>query len=190
MAAYNIAFAFFQPIAIGVFDQFLTSRMLLKYPNLYHNGQTNAFYNATSFWAWIGNSFFHSLFIYYCFSALYGEGQMLGNGDIANQWVLGQMVYTAELITITVKAALVIDTFVNFTAFALLGSIAFWFIGLPVYAIIGPQVGVGNELLGLNSPLFGSPSFWLGIFIIPLAANLRDFIWRLYSYFLTLALVG
>jgi phospholipid-transporting ATPase len=104
---------------------------------------------------------------------------MLSNGDTANQWVFGQMLYTAELITITLKAALVIDTWVNFTWFALIGSVVFWFIGLPVYAVLGPMIGLGNELLGMNAPMFGTAAFWFGILILPLVVNLRDFVWRL-----------
>ena len=178
MAAYNIFFAFAQPIAIGVFDQFLTARMLEKYPQLYHNGQVNKFYNAQSFWAWIATSFMHSLLLYYCFTGLYSEGSMLPGGLIADQWVLGQMVYTGELITITVKAALVVDNFVNLTFLAFIGSITVWFIGFPFYSLVGPAVGFGYELVGINGPIFENPTFWFAIIIIPVLCNFRDFLWR------------
>ncbi|KAK5671092.1 hypothetical protein BDV3_004761 [Batrachochytrium dendrobatidis] len=177
-SSYNIVFAFFQPLAIGVFDQFLTSRMLDRYPQLYRLGQTNEFYNTYSFWAWIINSFFHSLIMYYGLTAVYGEGAMMTNGGTANNWVMGEMIYTADLITITMKAALTVDTWVNFTYFGVFGSIALWFILFPIYAIIGPMVGVGTELQGVNYPMFTSVAFWVGIMIIPFVANLRDFIWK------------
>lgn len=104
---------------------------------------------------------------------------MLATGRIADQWVLGQMIYTGELLTITIKAALTIDTFVNFTWFGLAGSIAVWFFALPLYAFVGPQIGIGKELLGMNENMFTQGSFWLGIIIVPIIANFRDYIWRL-----------
>ncbi|KAI8906468.1 hypothetical protein EDD86DRAFT_240841, partial [Gorgonomyces haynaldii] len=177
-ASYNIAFAFFQPLAIGVFDQFVTARMLDKYPQLYHNGQVNKFYNATNFWTCIANTFFHSLFLYVAFRGVYSEGEMLPGGNIANQWVFGQMLYTAELITITIKAALTIDTWVNFTFFAFFGSIALWFVGLPLYAFIGPKILVGEELNGMNEMMFTSLAFWMAIILIPLLVNMRDYVWK------------
>ncbi|KAJ3254549.1 hypothetical protein HK103_007103 [Boothiomyces macroporosus] len=153
-SSYNIAFAFFQPLSIGVFDQFVNARMLDKYPQLYRNGQTNEFYNTLTFWSWIFTSFFHSLVMYYAFAGMFNEGEMMANGSSANIWVFGEMVFTADLITITLKAALVADTWANFTFFAIFGSILLWFILYPIYATVGPMLGVGTELLGTVSPIF------------------------------------
>jgi phospholipid-transporting ATPase len=178
-SSYNIAFAFFQPLAIGIFDQFVNARMLDRYPQLYRNGQVNEFYNATTFWSWIATSFFHSIVMYYGFAGLMSEGCISQDGHMANNWVLGEMVFTADLITITLKAALTIDTWVNFTFFAIFGSIALWFMLFPIYTAIGPMIGLGTELEGVNGPMFGSLPFWMGIIIIPLLSNMRDFVWKL-----------
>ncbi|KAH6575423.1 hypothetical protein BASA62_001894 [Batrachochytrium salamandrivorans] len=177
-SSYNIVFAFFQPLAIGVFDQFLNSKMLDRYPQLYHLGQTNEFYNNYTFWSWIANSFFHSLVMYYGLTYVYGEGSMMADGRVANNWVLGEMIYTADLITITIKAALTVDSWVNFTFFGVFGSIFLWFALFPIYVVVGPMVKLGTELEGVNYPMFASLSFWVGILIIPFVANLRDFIWK------------
>ncbi|KAL2918308.1 aminophospholipid translocase [Polyrhizophydium stewartii] len=177
-SSYNIVFAFFQPLAIGVFDQYVTARMLDRYPQLYQLGQTNEFYNHGSFWAWILNSFFHSLVMYYGLTAVYGEGTMLADGLVSNNWAMGEMIYTGDLITITLKAALTVDSWVNFTFFGIFGSIALWFILFPIYAVVGPMVRVGTELQGVNYPMFGSLGFWLGIVIIPVLSNLRDYIFN------------
>ncbi len=104
---------------------------------------------------------------------------MIKGGQIANQWIFGQMIYTAELITITIKAALTIDIFVNFTWVGLVGSILFWFFTLPLYGWLGPKIGLGKELVGLNDHMFTEASFWLGIIIIPIITNFRDYLWRL-----------
>lgn len=177
-SAYNIAFAVFQPMAIGIFDQYVNARMLDKYPKLYGLGQTCEFYNFNSFWAWIANSFFQSLVMFYGFSYILGDGVILANGQTMNNWGFGEMVYTADLLTITIKAALIVDTWVKFTYFAIGGSILLWFILFPIYATVGPIIGVGTELRGVLAPIFDSAPFWFGILIIPFVANLRDFVWK------------
>ena len=177
-SSYNIVFAFFQPMAIGVFDQYLSARMLDRYPQLYRNGTQHEFYNNGTFWAWIANSFFHSVIMYYGLVAAYGEGGITTDGRSSNNWVMGEMIYTADLITITIKAALIVDTWMKFTFFAIFGSISLWFILFPLYALVGPMVHVGTELFGVNGPMFGSAVFWFGIIIIPVMSNLRDYLWK------------
>ncbi|KAI8894365.1 hypothetical protein BC833DRAFT_605122 [Globomyces pollinis-pini] len=178
VSMYNICFAFFQPIAIGIFDQYVTSRMLDRYPQLYRSGQVRSFYNDYTFWGWLINSFFHSLILYYGFAGVYGEGNMEHDGQIANNWVFGEMVYTGDLITITIKAALCVDTWVNFTFFAIFGSIALWFAFFPVYVAIAPFTGLGWELIGVNQYVFGSYAFWFAIVLVPIICNLRDLAWK------------
>ncbi len=58
---YNIAFTVLPPFVIGVFDQFVSARMLDRYPQLYSLGQKNSFFTPVAFWQWVGNAFYHSL---------------------------------------------------------------------------------------------------------------------------------
>ncbi|TPX53768.1 hypothetical protein PhCBS80983_g06168 [Powellomyces hirtus] len=183
-AAYNIMFAVFQPIAIGIFDQYIFSRNLERYPQLYKLGQTGEFYNHGIFWSWIINSFAHSFIMYYMMHAIYGEGAMLGReGYLANIWVFGETLYTADLITITIKAALTCSTWVKFTNIAVWGSIGLWLVLFPIYATIGPMIGIARMELGQNmvSFMLSSPAFWYGIIIMPIVTNLRDFTWRYFK---------
>lgn len=177
-SAYNVGFAVLQPVAIGIFDQYVSARMLDRYPQLYRLGQTSEFYNHATFWAWIANSFFHSLVMFYCMSGIYGEAAMLADGRIATNWLFGQMVYTTDLITITIKAALIVDTWVKFTYVAIFGSIGLWLVAYPFYATVGPMIPISPELYGLIPPTYSSAAFWLGIILIPIIANFRDFVWK------------
>ena len=177
-SAYNVGFAVLQPVAIGLFDQYVSARMLDRYPQMYRLGQRSEFYNHGTFWAWIINSFFHSIIMYYSISMIYGEDTMLSNGHVANNWFLGQMVYTTDLITITWKAAMIVDTWVRFTFVAIFGSIGLWFVAFPFYSTVGPMIPISEELYGLIPPMFSSAGFWCGIILIPVLANTRDFIWK------------
>jgi phospholipid-transporting ATPase len=43
LSFYNVFFTFLPPIAIGVFDQFISARLLDRYPQLYKLGQKGEF---------------------------------------------------------------------------------------------------------------------------------------------------
>ncbi|KAJ3163744.1 hypothetical protein HDU88_006236 [Geranomyces variabilis] len=183
-AAYNILFAVFQPIAIGIFDQYIFSRNLERYPQLYKLGQTGEFYNHGIFWSWIINSFLHSFMMYYMMKAVYGEGAMLGReGWLANVWIFGETLYTVDLLTITMKAALTCSTWFGFTNLAVWGSVGAWFVLFPIYATIGPLLGLAKMELGQNMVgyMIASPAFWYAIIIIPVTTILRDFAWKYFK---------
>lgn len=117
--------------------------------------------------------------MYYAARNIYGNSGMLSDGRGADIWLLGQLIYTVDLITITMKAAFTVATWVKFTFMAIFGSIALWLVFFPIYATILPPTGLSPELNGLVPMMFDSGAFWFGILIIPFIANYRDFIWKL-----------
>ncbi|KAJ3278349.1 hypothetical protein HK104_002419 [Borealophlyctis nickersoniae] len=177
VSSYNVAWAVFQPIVLGIFDQYVSARMLDRYPQLYHLGQKSQFYNHKVFFSWFLNSVYHSLFIFYAWMFVLGEGVLTGNGLLQDNWSWGEMVYTTVLCTIGWKAVLVVDTWVKFTWVAIFGSVAAFLVLFPLYSLVGPLF-ISPELLGINQPMFQSPVFWFGILLIPIAANLRDLVWK------------
>jgi phospholipid-transporting ATPase len=60
MTYYNVIFTILPPLVIGIFDQFVSARMLDRYPQLYRLGQENHFFTPVRFFYWVGNAFFHS----------------------------------------------------------------------------------------------------------------------------------
>lgn len=58
---YNVIFTVLPPFVIGVFDQFVSARILDRYPQLYMLGQRNAFFTKTAFWLWVANALYHSV---------------------------------------------------------------------------------------------------------------------------------
>ena len=47
--------------SLASFDQFVSSRILDRYPQLYMLGQSNAFFTKTAFWLWVGNALYQSI---------------------------------------------------------------------------------------------------------------------------------
>jgi phospholipid-transporting ATPase len=61
MSYYNVIFTILPPLVIGIFDQFVSARMLDRYPQLYQLGQQNYFFAPITFFYWVGNAFYHSV---------------------------------------------------------------------------------------------------------------------------------
>lgn len=61
LSLYNVVFTVLPPLVIGIFDQFVSARILDRYPQLYILGQKNEFFTKTAFWMWVGNALYHSI---------------------------------------------------------------------------------------------------------------------------------
>ncbi|CAJ0646531.1 15830_t:CDS:2 [Entrophospora sp. SA101] len=90
---YNVLFTVLPPMVIGVFDQFVSARMLDRYPQI--------------FWGWTINAFFHSLILYWTSIYIFSDDLTLADGRIAGHWTWGTTLYTAVLATVLGKAALI-----------------------------------------------------------------------------------
>ncbi|KNC95912.1 phospholipid-translocating P-type ATPase, flippase [Spizellomyces punctatus DAOM BR117] len=180
VSSYNVLWAVAQPIAIGIFDQYVSARMLDRYPQMYNLGQRSIFYNHKVFFSWLVNSFYHSAMVYYLWRAVVWSsgGAIMGDGRVADNWSIGEMVYATDLVVIGWKAALTVDIWVKFTWVAIVGSVLLFLVLFPIYAIIGPLIKLSPELFGINQAMFGNAVFWLGLLLFPIAANLRDFTWK------------
>ncbi len=124
LSLYNVVFTLLPPLVIGIFDQFVSARILDRYPQLYMLGQRNVFFTKTAFWLWVGNALYHSL-VCICstpryhsflivFQVLFGFSVILFWGDLkqatgldSGHWFWGTTLYLAVLLTVLGKAALI-----------------------------------------------------------------------------------
>ena len=163
---------------MGIFDQFISARLLDRYPQLYQLGQKGVFFKMHSFWAWLGNGFYHSLVIYLCSELIWFWDLPQGDGRVAGHWPWGTAVYTTALVTVLGKAALVTNLWNKWTFLAIPGSLVFWLAFIPVYGTVAPPLGISTEYAGVIPRLFRSPIFWLMALVIPALCLLRDISWK------------
>ncbi|KAI0827823.1 phospholipid-translocating P-type ATPase [Trametes gibbosa] len=107
LSLYNVVFTVLPPLVIGVFDQFVSARILDRYPQLYMLGQRNAFFTRTQFWAWVGNALYHSLVLFGFSVILFWGDLKQASGLDSGHWFWGTTLYLAVLLTVLGKAALV-----------------------------------------------------------------------------------
>lgn len=165
-------------MALGILDQFISARLLDRYPQLYIMGQQNYFFKLKVFVQWIANAIYHSL-VLYIWSELFWHGDLIqGDGKIAGHWVWGTSLYGAVLLTVLGKAALVTNNWTKYHVLAIPGSMVIWYIFIAVYGLVAPMVNVSEEYHGVVPRLYTSPVFWLQTVNLAVMCLLRDFVWK------------
>ncbi|KAH9073065.1 calcium transporting ATPase [Lactarius deliciosus] len=180
LSFYNVLFTLLPPLVIGIFDQFVSARILDRYPQLYMLGQRNAFFTKTAFWLWVGNALYHSI-VAFGFSVILFWGDLKSSkGYDCGHWFWGTMLYLAVLLTVLGKAALVSDIWTKYTVAAIPGSFVFTMLFLPIYIVTAPSIGFSLEYWGLDPQLFTDSVFWFTILLVPAICLSRDFVWKYY----------
>jgi phospholipid-transporting ATPase len=175
---YNVFFTAAPPFVMGIFDQYVSARLLDRYPQLYRLTQSGVFFKMHSFWSWVANGFYHSLILYYASQAFIEWDWPQPDGLNAGHWVWGTALYTAALGTVLLKAALITNLWTKYAVLAIPGSMVLWFILLPTFAIVAPKLGISPEYIGVIQRLFPDPRFWAMIIVLPPLCLIRDFAWK------------
>lgn len=163
---------------MGILDQFISARLLDRYPQLYTLGQQNQFFKIGTFAAWIANAVYHSIVLYIFSELIWYSDLKLGDGTMAGHWVWGTALYAATLATVLGKAALVTSNWTKYHVMAIPGSMLIWYVFVIIYATVAPMLGFSEEYDGLVPKLFANPVFWLQTVALPMLCLLRDFSWK------------
>ncbi|CAZ80236.1 unnamed protein product [Tuber melanosporum] len=178
LSFYNVFFTVLPPLVMGIFDQFISARLLDRYPQLYQLGQKGLFFKQTSFWAWLVNGFYHSLVLYIISELIFLFDHPQADGKPAGHWLWGTALYTAVLATVLGKAALVTNMWTKYAVMAIPGSMLIWMGFMPAYATVAPMLGFSEEYHGILGRLITSPVFWAMVVILPCLCLVRDFAWK------------
>ena len=178
LSIYNILFAVLPPLTLGILDQFISARLLDRYPQLYTLGQKNIFFNMKTFAQWIVNAIYHSFVLYIAGVLLWWGDGYQSDGKMAGHWVWGTALYGPVLLTVLGKAALVTSNWTKYHVMGIPGSMAIWLVFILAYAWIAPMANVSTELEGLVPRLYTSAVFWLQLLVLPILCLLRDFSWK------------
>ncbi|KAF8222638.1 calcium transporting ATPase [Tricholoma matsutake] len=188
LSLYNVVFTVLPPLVIGIFDQFVSARILDRYPQLYTLGQKNEFFTKTAFWLWIANALYHSLILYGFSIILFWGDLKLVTGLDAGHWFWGTTLYLAVLLTVLGKAALISEWVFHFsillltrlTSASIPGSFVFTMLFLPLYAVVAPALGFSTEYAGIVPRLWTNGVFYFVLLMIPIFCLARDFVWKYY----------
>jgi phospholipid-transporting ATPase len=174
-----VLFTVLPPFVLGIVDQFISARLLDRYPQLYQLGQKGRFFRIQNFWAWIANGFYHSL-LAYCLSELVFYADLpMGDGMTAGHWVWGTSLYTAVLVTVLGKAALITNIWTKYHVIAIPGSFIIWLVFLPSYGnVAAATLKFSTEYYGIIPVFFSLPQFYLMAILLPALCLMRDIAWK------------
>jgi len=178
LSYYNVFFTVLPPLALGILDQFISARLLDRYPQLYQMGQKNESFRVKVFVQWVANAVYHSIVLYVFAELIWYGDLMQGDGKIAGHWVWGTAFYAAVLFTVLGKAALVTTNWTKYHVIAIPGSMAIWYGFVAVYSLISPWLPISHELRGIVPRMYGSPQFWLQTVALAVMCLSRDFAWK------------
>lgn len=178
LSFYNVFYTVLPPLAIGILDQFVSARLLDRYPQLYGLGQQNTFFRLKIFVGWILTATYHSLILYIGGELFWYNDLILSNGQIAGHWLWGTAMYGAVLLTVLGKAALVTNNWTKYHVIAIPGSMAIWFAFIAVYGTVAPMLNFSTEYEGIVPRLYSSLTFWLQMAVLSVMCLLRDFAWK------------
>jgi phospholipid-transporting ATPase len=178
LSFYNVFYTVLPPLALGILDQFVSARLLDRYPQLYGLGQKNRFFRISVFASWIVTAIYHSIILYVGGSAFYIYDGVQRDSVPAGKWVWGSAMYGAALLTVLGKAALVTNNWTKYHVIAIPGSMAIWVAVTVGYGIVAPKLNISTELFETVPRLFSSPSFWLQMPTLAILCLARDFTWK------------
>jgi len=172
IALYNVLFTMAPPLAIGIFERQCSSETMIKYPKLYQQHHDN--FNTRIFWIWVFGAIIHSLSLFWLTYFAVSNDTLWSNGLSDGGYLMfGNMLYTYVVITVCLKAGLEISSWTFVTHLTIWGSILAWIIYLLIYSRFWPILPIAAEMAGIDSLLFSSPVFWLGL-VIPFITLFPD----------------
>uniref|UniRef100_A0A4W2HGR7 Phospholipid-transporting ATPase n=1 Tax=Bos indicus x Bos taurus TaxID=30522 RepID=A0A4W2HGR7_BOBOX len=128
ISLYNVIFTSLPPFTLGIFERCCSQESLLRYPQLYRISQTGDIFNIKVLWIQCINAIVHSFILFWL------PAKMLEHGS--------------NFIVFCVCVICMLLFCLQFTHFAIWGSIMIWLGFFAVYSSLWPTVPVAPEMTG------------------------------------------
>ncbi|KAK8686269.1 hypothetical protein V6N13_125296 [Hibiscus sabdariffa] len=174
LSLYNVFFTSLPVIALGVFDQDVSSRLCLKFPLLYQEGVQNVLFSWIRIIAWSFNGVLSATIIFFfCVRAMQNQAFREG-GEVAGLEVLGTTMYTCVVWVVNCQMALSISYFTYIQHLFIWGSIVCWYIFLIAYGAMDPDISTTAYHVFIEA-CAPAGSYWLLTLLVLIASLLPYF---------------
>ncbi|KAJ1392318.1 P-type ATPase [Sesbania bispinosa] len=174
MSFYNVFFTSLPVIALGVFDQDVSSKLCLKFPLLYQEGVQNILFSWKRILGWALNGVSSAAIIFFfCIRAMEHQAFRKG-GEVVGLEVLGATMYTCVVWVVNCQMALSISYFTYIQHIFIWGSIILWYIFLMAYGAIDPTISTTAYKVFIEA-LAPAPSYWFVTLLVLIAALIPYF---------------
>ncbi|CAM6040450.1 unnamed protein product [Sphagnum compactum] len=135
---FNVLFTSLPVIALGVFEQDVSSRVCLQFPGLYQQGPNNVFFKWRRILGWMMNGVYSSLITFFFVAGAFEIQAFRKDGQLASREEMGAAIYTCIVWVVNVQIALAISYFTIIQHVFIWGSIWLWYIFSVLYGILDP----------------------------------------------------
>eukprot|EP01063_Lacrimia_lanifica_P002491 TRINITY_DN11310_c0_g1_i1.p1 TRINITY_DN11310_c0_g1~~TRINITY_DN11310_c0_g1_i1.p1 ORF type:complete len:1328 (+),score=501.26 TRINITY_DN11310_c0_g1_i1:53-4036(+) len=184
IACYNVFWASWPVIIVGIIDRDITNtENIVNFPTLYRYGIINSDYTVQRFVQWYLLAILHAIIVLIVPLLTMYEDQVLDeDGRDYGLYHGGVLVYTALVLTITLKLSLHVRSWTWVHHFFIWGCLMTWPIFLPIYGEVSPSFfGIWvMERTFVDSVTW--PLFWIMLFGTTTVCLLRDFVWSYLSW--------
>ncbi|XP_057415558.1 putative phospholipid-transporting ATPase 9 [Lotus japonicus] len=174
MSLYNVFFTSLPVIALGVFDQDVSSKLCFKFPLLYQEGVQNILFSWKRIFGWAINGVSSSAIIFFFCIRAFKHQAFREGGEVVGLEILGATLYTCVVWVVNCQMALSISYFTYIQHFVIWGSILLWYVFLMAYGAIDPTLSTTAYKV-FTEALAPSPSYWVVTLLVVVAALLPYF---------------
>ncbi|KAK1436894.1 hypothetical protein QVD17_02678 [Tagetes erecta] len=171
MLLFNVVLTSLPVIALGVFEQDVSSEICLQFPALYQQGPKNLFFDWYRIFGWMGNGLYCSLIVFFLNIIIFYDQAFRVGGQTADMTVLGTAMFTCVIYAVNCQIALTMSHFTWIQHFLIGFSIIAWYVFLILYGMMPPELS-GNAYKIFVEALAPAPLFWLTTILVTVACNL------------------
>ncbi|KAM0908005.1 hypothetical protein ACQ4PT_015722 [Festuca glaucescens] len=174
LSLYNVFFTSLPVIALGVFDQDVSSRLCLQYPELYQEGVQNVLFSWRRILGWMLNGVINAVLIFFFCTTALKDQAFRQDGQVAGLDALGAVMYTCVVWVVNCQMALSVNYFTIIQHIFIWGSIAVWYLFLLAYGAVDPKYSTTAYMVFIEQ-LAPSLSYWLVTLLVVLATLIPYF---------------
>ncbi|KAJ1259371.1 hypothetical protein BS78_10G149300 [Paspalum vaginatum] len=168
LSLYNVFFTSLPVIALGVFDQDVSARLCIQYPQLYQEGVQNVLFSWGRILGWMLNGVINAVLIFFFCIMAFEDQAFRQDGQVAGLDALGVLMYTCIVWVVNCQMALSVNYFTIIQHIFIWGSIAVWYLFLLVYGAINPRFSTTAYMVFIEQ-LAPALSFWLVTLFVVMA---------------------
>jgi len=163
IALYNTFFTSAPIVVFAIFDQDVSAKKVIEYPQLYETGQKNHEFSLRLLLIWILLGLFQSINIFFITFFTFYRGTILSDGTVADLFDAGTTAYTAMIIVVNIVLMFEYNYWVIWSFISTWGSILVWFLFMIGYQYLNINQ---NEMYYQTWNLYRSVTWWLTILCV------------------------
>jgi phospholipid-transporting ATPase len=179
IAMFNLLFAAFPILALATLDQDVSKSGSVRYPALYTLGQRSHYFSYRVFWGYIAAALSHSAVLFAIVQATYAHDIADQDGRNTGLYAVGVVLYACVVFVVNLKVALETASWTWVNHLCTWGSCGVVLLFYFIYHLMWDSpLPLASLVYRVIYRLLPSPVFWFVLIIAPIAALLRDFVWK------------